>query len=83
MTPDMIRLVRSTSAQLSPVADLAANLFYDHLFTLDPSLRRLFGADLELQKHALMTVLGLVVGFRDRPERLARMVEQLGPRHAG
>jgi hemoglobin-like flavoprotein len=83
MSPEAIRLVRSTFAQVLPVADLAAGLFYDRLFSLDPSLRLLFAADLEPQKHALMATLGLVIGYLDRPEELAPIVEQLGRRHAG
>jgi hemoglobin-like flavoprotein len=83
MTPESIGLVRSTFAQILPIADLAATQFYDRLFTLDPSLRRLFPADLEPQKHALMATLGLVVGYLDRPEELGPIVEQLGRRHAG
>ena len=83
VAPETIRLVRSTFAQVLPVADLAASQFYDRLFTLDPSLRRLFAADLEPQKHALMATLGLVIGYLDRPEELVPIVDQLGRRHAG
>jgi hemoglobin-like flavoprotein len=83
MTPETIRLVRSTFAQILPVADLAADLFYDRLFTLDPSLRRLFAADLERQKHALMSTLRVAVEHLDRPDELVPIVEQLGLRHAG
>jgi hemoglobin-like flavoprotein len=83
VAPETIRLVRSTFAQVLPVADLAVGLFYDRLFTLDPSLRRLFATDLEPQKHALMATLGLVIGYLDRPEELVPIVEQLGRRHAG
>lgn len=82
MTPETIRLVRSTFAQVHPVADLAAGLVYDRLFTLDPSLRRLFAADLERQKHALMATLRLAVEYLDRPDELVPIVEQLGRRHA-
>jgi hemoglobin-like flavoprotein len=83
MTPETIHLVRSTFARVLPVADLAASQFYDRLFTLDPSLRRLLAADLEQQKHALMATLGLLIGYLDRPEELEPIVEQLGLRHAG
>lgn len=83
MTPEAIRLVRSTFAQILPVADLAAGLFYDRLFSLDPSLRRLFASDLQPQKHALMAALGLVIGYLDRPDELAPVVEKLARRHAG
>ena len=83
MIPEAIRLVRSTFAQLLPVADLAADLFYDRLFSLDPALRRRFAANLDAQKQALMAALGLVVGYLDRTEELVPIVEKLGLRHAG
>ena len=62
MTPEAICLVRITFAQLLPVADLAADLFDDHLFSLDPALRGRFAANLDAQKQALMASLGLVIG---------------------
>jgi hemoglobin-like flavoprotein len=83
VAPETIRLVRSTFAQVQPVADLAAGLFYDRLLALDPSLCRLFAADLERQKRALMATLRLAVEHLDRLDELVPIVEQLGRRHAG
>ena len=39
MTPQQIAAVRTSFAQVGPIADQAAALFYDHLFAADPSLR--------------------------------------------
>jgi nitric oxide dioxygenase len=81
MQPETIRLVRTTFAQIQPVAELASGLFYDRLFTLDPSLRQLFAADLTQQKHALMTTLKVAIDNLDRPDELVPIVERLGIRH--
>jgi nitric oxide dioxygenase len=83
MTPETIRLVRTSFEHVLPVSDLAASLFYDRLFTLDPSLRSLFPDDLENQKRALMATLQLAVGRLDRLDELVPVVQQLGVRHAG
>jgi hemoglobin-like flavoprotein len=77
MQPESIRLVRTTFAQIQPVA----NLFYERLFTLDPSLRPLFSADLSQQKHALMATLKVAIEHLDRPDELVPIVERLGVRH--
>jgi hemoglobin-like flavoprotein len=82
MTPDTIRLVRASFAQVLPISDAAATLFYDRLFTLDPSLRRLFAKDLGQQKRALMATLQVAVEYLDRLDQLVPIVEQLGARHA-
>ena len=39
MTPEHIALVQRTFADVLPMADAAAALFYERLFTLDPTLR--------------------------------------------
>ncbi len=57
MTPEQIALVQTSFAHVVPIADTAATLFYDRLFALDPTLRRLFPSDLTEQRHKLMTIL--------------------------
>ena len=42
MSPENKTLVKSTWAMVVPIADVAATLFYDRLFTLDASLRPMF-----------------------------------------
>jgi hemoglobin-like flavoprotein len=84
MTPNQQELVRSTWAQVVPIADTAASLFYERLFTLDPSLRRLFRrTDMEAQRRNLVQTLAVVVKGIDDLERLLPAVQALGRRHAG
>ena len=35
-------LVRASFAKVAPISDLAAAMFYDRLFAIDPDLRPLF-----------------------------------------
>lgn len=66
MTPDQIQLVQSSFAQVVPIADKAAELFYGRLFEIAPEVGPLFKADLSEQGRKLMTTLGVVVnGLRD------------------
>jgi hemoglobin-like flavoprotein len=83
MTPRQKDLVQQTFAKVVPIAPMAATLFYDRLFTLDPSLRRLFKDDLEEQKQKLMQMLAVAVRGLDDPGTLTPAVRALGARHLG
>lgn len=82
MDSETIRLVRTSFAEIAPASDLVANLFYERLFVLEPSLHSLFSDDLGRQKRALMATLQFAVEHLDRPDQLLPAVEQLGIRHA-
>ena len=61
MTPEQIVLTQTSFAQVLPIADAAASLFYNRLFELDPSLRPMFKTDMAEQGRKLMTMLNVVV----------------------
>jgi hemoglobin-like flavoprotein len=83
MTPEHTALVQRTFAELLPMADTAAVLFYERLFVLDPTLQPLFHGDMREQGRKLMAMLQTVVGGLRRLEALVPMVQQLGVRHRG
>jgi hemoglobin-like flavoprotein len=84
MTPTQQELIRSTWAQVTPIADTAASLFYERLFELDPALRRLFKrTDMAAQRKNLTQTLTVVVKGIDNLQPLIPAVEALGRRHAG
>lgn len=83
MTPQQIRIVQSTWLSLLPVQDLAAQLFYERLFELNPSLKRLFRGDIREQGKKLMQVIDLAVNGLSRFEQLRPMIQDMGRRHAG
>jgi hemoglobin-like flavoprotein len=76
-------LVQTSFAQVQPIADAAAALFYRRLFELDPTLRPLFKGDMEEQGRKLMEMLALAVKGLDRPDALLPALAALGRRHAG
>jgi hemoglobin-like flavoprotein len=83
MNHNQIQLVQESFEQVKPIANIAADLFYDRLFDLDPSLRQLFPSDMNEQKHHLMTTLTFAVSGLKKPDRIIPAVRQLGIRHVG
>ena len=78
------QLVRQTWAQVVPIGDQAAALFYGRLFTIDPSTRELFAhTDMTQQRKKLLQVIAVAVSALDNLGPLTKTVEDLGRRHAG
>jgi len=82
MTPEQVSQVQTSWAHVVPIADQAADLFYDRLFELDPSLRRMFKEDMRAQKRALVGMLAVVVNGLGKLDTIVPAVQQLGSRHA-
>ena len=83
MNTRQIELVQSSFAQVVPIAGVAASLFYDRLFELDPALRGMFRGDMAEQGKKLMTMIGTVVGGLKSLDRIVPGIQALGARHAG
>jgi nitric oxide dioxygenase len=83
MTPEQIRMVQTSFAEVAPIADQAAAMFYSKLFELDPDLRPLFKSDLGEQGRKLMQMIGVAVNGLTRLDDIVPAVRQLGIRHAG
>jgi hemoglobin-like flavoprotein len=83
MDEQTIRTLEMTFAEFAKGREgSAAALFYERLFALDPSLRRLF-ADTEMKSQhvKLMAALGLVVGSLRDLSKVVPVLESLGARH--
>lgn len=76
-------LVQSTFQKVAPIAETAAEIFYNKLFELDPQLRALFKGDIKSQGRKLMTMLAAAVKGLDNMEALLPVVQDLGSRHNG
>jgi hemoglobin-like flavoprotein len=83
MTEDDKRLVRNSWAKVIPISDKAAELFYNRLFELDPSLRALFTSDMTEQSRKLMGMITVAVNGLDRLDEIIPAVRALGKRHSG
>jgi hemoglobin-like flavoprotein len=81
VTTRQVELVQASFESVVPIADVAADLFYDRLFEIDPSLRPLFSTDLSDQKKKLMHMLTVAVRGLTRLDQVIPAVEALGARH--
>lgn len=81
MNAQHLQLVRQSFAHLAPMADRAATLFYQNLFSSHPELRPLFRGDLQAQGLKLMQMIGAAVALLDQPQQLTPVLQQLGRRH--
>jgi hemoglobin-like flavoprotein len=82
MKTEQKELIRQTFAQLAPIADQAAVLFYDRLFTIAPEVKPLFKQNMAEQGRKLMQTIGVAVAHLDRLEEIIPTIQALGKRHA-
>ncbi len=76
-------LVRTTFASLVVMPEVAGALFYERLFAVNPSFRRLFNNDMRIQGVKLMTMLSMVVYNLHEPGQLLPAIRDLSVRHVG
>lgn len=81
MNSEQINLVQASFADVRPIAPVAAELFYNRLFTLDPTLRPMFKGDLVHQGRMLMAMLNSAVNGLTNLDVMLPVVRQLGARH--
>ncbi|WOB09261.1 globin family protein [Piscinibacter gummiphilus] len=81
MTPTQIAHIRRSFTLIEPIAQQAAALFYDNLFTADPQLRRLFQGNMAQQGARLMNMIATAVDLLEAPDALIPALRKLGSRH--
>ncbi|HEY6820845.1 MAG TPA: hemin receptor [Burkholderiales bacterium] len=60
--PRQVELLQQSWRSVLPVGDLAAELFYGKLFSLDPKIRLLFRNDMKDQGRNLTALISVAVG---------------------
>ena len=83
MNAQQIELVQASFEMVRPIADQAAETFYQRLFEIAPDYRSLFKNNMRKQGAMLMSTLGLAVGSLNNLEAILPAVRSLGQRHAG
>lgn len=81
MTPEQKLLVQASFEKVLLISDVAAELFYNRLFELDPSLKQLFQGNMKEQGQKLMLMLRVAVKGLDHLDDIIPAVQQLGRRH--
>jgi NAD(P)H-flavin reductase/hemoglobin-like flavoprotein len=77
----IVALIRDSFQAVEPRAEEITQFFYGMLFTLVPSTRELFPANMEVQRSRLLRALVYVVQMVDRPDELVPFLRQLGRDH--
>jgi hemoglobin-like flavoprotein len=75
------RLVRESWAQLMPIKEEAAALFYGRLFERYPEVKAYFNGDMLEQGRKLMQILDTAVSKLDELDELSPTLRELGRRH--
>ena len=83
MTPDQVKLVQQSFAQVAPIADKAAEIFYGRLFEIAPAVKPLFHGDLTQQRRKLMAALAAVVAGLSNMPSVLPVASALAKRHVG
>src|SRR5437764_1152611 len=81
MTPEQVSLVQSSFAKVAPIADTAAALFYDRLFTIAPPVKQMFKGDMAEQGRKLMATLAVVVNGLGNLDAILPAASALARRH--
>ncbi|SON54786.1 Nitric oxide dioxygenase [Hartmannibacter diazotrophicus] len=81
MTPEQVKLVQESFQKVAPIADAAADIFYNRLFEVAPEVRSMFPADMSDQKGKLMKTLGVAVQNLHQVQTILPVVQELGAKH--
>ncbi|MDD1795102.1 globin domain-containing protein [Enterovibrio makurazakiensis] len=83
LTAHQVTLITESFKKVEPISLKAAEIFYDTLFSYDPSLKALFKGDMKQQGRKLMAMLHAAVSTLNSPEQLLPVLQQLAKRHEG
>lgn len=81
MNKEHIALVQESMEKVIPIADTAADIFYETLFSLDPEVKKLFKSDMSEQKKKLMSSLVMVVKGLSNIKSIMPAVQKLARKH--
>jgi hemoglobin-like flavoprotein len=82
LNPQSKRLVQESWRQVAPIADAAAEMFYQRLFEIDPPTRKLFHPSrMAVQRGKVVQALTLAIEGLDDLDALLPTVRDLGRRH--
>ena len=84
MTPKQKQLVKDSWAQVLPIKETVAELFYGRLFAIYPEVRPYFkSGDMKEQGRKLMVMLNTAVNGLDNLDALIEPLKQSGKDHKG
>jgi len=81
MTPEQKQLVKDSWANVLPIQEIAAELFYGRLFETYPEVKPYFKGDMKEQGRKLMGMLNTAVNGLDNLEALIEPLKKSGKAH--
>ena len=81
MNENTIPLVQESWKKVIPISEQAAELFYNKLFELDPTVKDLFKGDMKEQGKKLMDMITIAVNGLDDLDSIVPAVQAMGERH--
>jgi hemoglobin-like flavoprotein len=81
VNPAEQQLVRASFARVAMMPEVAAALFYERLFSINPSFRPLFTHDMRIQGVKLMAMLAIIVYNLHQPGETLSAIRDLAKRH--
>lgn len=81
MDARQVALVQQTFEKAAALGEQVADIFYDELFAIDPSLRTMFPGDMKEQKKKLLATLALVIRSLHAPENILKPAQNLAIKH--
>ena len=81
MNSQQVALVQQSFEKAAALGEKVAEIFYDELFAIDPSLRSMFKGDMHEQRQKLLAALALVVRSLHAPEKILGPVQKLAIKH--
>src|ERR1700726_2163093 len=83
MTPLQVKAIQDSFAEVVPISQQAAALFYGRLFEIAPAVKPLFRGDMAEQGRKLMATLTVVVNGLGNLEAILPAASALAKRHVG
>lgn len=81
MSPEHVRMVQESFEAAAGLGEKVAEIFYEELFTADPSLEPMFKGDMREQRKKLLATLAMVVRSLHAPEKIIGAAEALAVKH--
>ena len=81
MDPAEQELVRASFDRVAMMPEVAAALFYERLFSINPSFRPLFTNDMRIQGVKLMAMHAIIVDNLHQPGETLSSIRDLAKRH--
>lgn len=81
MNARQVALVQASFEKAAVLGGQVADIFYNELFSIDPSLRVMFKDDMHEQKKKLLTTLGFIVRSLHAPEKILKSAQTLALKH--